>query len=57
MITVTIHLSEDSWYYQVRQGPALNPSLKLRPLTYTSVRTRTFHSFVTPWQYMVVLEY
>ena len=58
LIRVTISLAEASPYYQVRQAARIClRSLYLHPLTFYSVRTRTFHYPVTPSKYKQVLEY
>ena len=53
-----IQLSEDSWYYQLRQVLRIfQQNLYLRPLTHYSVSAQTFHYSVVPSQFMQVQEY
>ena len=58
LIRVTINSAEALSYYQVRQVVRIClHNLYLHPLTFYSVRTRTFHYPVTPSNLKQVLEY
>ena len=58
LITVTISSAEALLYYQVRLIVRIClHNQYLHPLTFYSVRTRTFHYLVTPSKYKQVSEY
>ena len=58
LIRVVIHSSEDLWYYQVQHNLRIYLQIiYLHSLTQYSVTAQTFHSFVTPSQIKIVLEY